>query len=451
VLLTIYLYLSFGGSLPLSPQGYRFEVPLPQANNLLAGSEVQIAGVNVGKVANISRNGNGALATLELKPQYAPMRSGGTAIVRTKSLLGEAYVELAPGARGAPPIPDGGRLAASHVRPTVQLDEFLQTFNPNTRERTAQLFAGLATALGGRSQSLNDSLGYSAPFAGSLAAVLQTLDQQHAQLGHLVASSGNVLNALGHRTGLLQAAITAGNDVLDVTARRNRALAATVRALPPFLTQLRGTSNIITAASGDLNRAVAALLPIAPLVQPALDEIVTNVPEFRTLFRELPSTISAGNHGLPALTQILSAIPAAFRQLYPTTRQLIPLMQLFAAYREEGLVGPLANFASGLNGTTVAPGGKVIARFGGAVYLSNESLVGWVKRLPTNRENPYPTPFGFASLAQNGYLKSYDCRNIHNTLWLPPTGTGVPPCVTQGPWDYNGHSAYYPRLQPAPP
>lgn len=182
-----------------------------------------------------------------------------------------------------------------------------------------------------------------------------------------------------------------------------------------------------------------------------LNDFDTYVPQFRSLFRALPATVSAAQHGLPALTQILTAVPGAFGPFDATARQLIPIVQLFAAYREEALVAPIANTESVMNHALVGAGGRIVEAGAGALFLSNESFAGWVRRLPTNRENPYPEPDGFADLAKLGYDKSYDCRNIHNPEYLPPLGTGVPPCVTQGPWNYRGTTAYYPRLQPTPP
>jgi ABC-type transporter Mla subunit MlaD len=239
--------------------------------------------------------------------------------------------------------------------------------------------------------------------------------------------------------------------VFRTTASRDRALTAIVRALPPFLDQLRSTSRVISAASPNLNAASTALAALAPTVAPALLDIDRDLPSLQRLFAATPAATAAGRAGLPALTQILETIPVAFRQLYPTARQLIPLFQLFATYREAGLVAPLANAGSSIEGTFVGPEGKIISRIGGAVFSSNESVGGWVKRLPTNRANPYPTPTGLSELSKIGFLKSYDCRNIHNVDYLPPLGSGVPPCLTQGPWTYRGKHAYYPRLQEASP
>ena len=76
---------------------------------------------------------------------------------------------------------------------------------------------------------------------------------------------------------------------------------------------------------------------------------------------------------------------------------------------------------------------------------------GWVKRLPTNILNPYVTPGGQLNIAKLGYIKSFDCRNVHNPAYLPALGLGSPPCVQQGPWTFNGKTAFYPRLTLAQP
>ncbi len=48
--LLIFLWLSFGGPIPLRPEGYRVEVAFPEAATLAQEADVRIPGVNVGKV-----------------------------------------------------------------------------------------------------------------------------------------------------------------------------------------------------------------------------------------------------------------------------------------------------------------------------------------------------------------------------------------------------------------
>jgi phospholipid/cholesterol/gamma-HCH transport system substrate-binding protein len=449
VALLIFTWHWFGGSLPFQAAGYRVSLSFPDATGLVDGSDVQIAGVDVGKVVSVRRVRSTTSVTIELANQYAPLHTAATAIARTKTLLGEGYVEITPGPRSQPAIPDNGALSADHVIPAQRLDDVLSTFTPATRASLQSLFAGLATALHGRGQQLNDTLGAAAPLTSSMDDVLNLLDGQRGDLRQLLSSSAVVLNSLGSRAGALQALVTAGDRALAATAARNQQLTATVNALPPFLTQLRRTDGTLTAATADLSGAVAQVRAVAPLLAPALSQINADAPEFRSLFRSLPSVIAAGRAGLPALTPISQAAAGAFTTLYPAARNLIPVLQLLAAIRDEA-AGVFANISSVTNGTFVGPQGRILAYGGGIPDVWNETLAGWVRRLPTNRLNPYPKPGALLSIASGG-LKAYDCRNLSNPLLLPPTGTGVPPCIVQGPWSFDGRSAYFPDLLPAPP
>jgi phospholipid/cholesterol/gamma-HCH transport system substrate-binding protein len=450
VVLTIIVFTVFGGTLPFTVQGYRITIPFQDAANLVAGSDVEIAGVTIGKVVTVNRAGDEAAVEVQINRQFAPIRSGATAIARTKTLLGEGYVQLAPGPAGARPIADGGALPASQVRPTVALDQFVSTFDPATRARLRQLFEGLASAFDDREQQLNDTLGWSEPFTGSLSQVLQTVEDQRNQLGTLVATSGQVMQAIGQRQGAVRAAITASQDLLGATASRRVALAATVEQLAPLLSQLHVTSDAITAAAPELNGAVQSLLPAASLLAPALSELETASPPIRTLFDALPGTLAAGRRDLPAVAKIASAARRGFAQFYPTSRQLIPFIQLAAQDKE--IVRVLANVGSTLGGSFVGPGGTVLNYLNAVPTFWNESVSGWTHKLPTNRQNPYPaSPEALLETGQLGVLKAFDCRNTGNPDWLPPTGNGAPPCLLQGPFDFNRKRAYYPHLTLASP
>ena len=46
----LFLWISFGGTVPLKPEGYRFTAAFPEAATLVEEADVRLAGVNVGKV-----------------------------------------------------------------------------------------------------------------------------------------------------------------------------------------------------------------------------------------------------------------------------------------------------------------------------------------------------------------------------------------------------------------
>src|SRR5213083_1033808 len=98
--LLLFLWLSFGGPIPLKPKGYRVKVSFPEATQLGLEADVRVAGVSVGKVVKKDvdpAHPNRTVATLELNKRFAPLASNARAILRQKTLLGETYVELTPG------------------------------------------------------------------------------------------------------------------------------------------------------------------------------------------------------------------------------------------------------------------------------------------------------------------------------------------------------------------
>src|SRR5215213_2107330 len=158
--LALFLWIAFGGPLPLKPEGYRVTVPFTEATVLAVESDVRISGVSVGKVKaiNLSNEGDYADAVIELDSQYAPIPENTRAILRAKTLLGETYVELTPGDKSEPSVPEGGSLPPAQVANSVQLDEVFRTFNKPTRQAFQAWMEGSAAALRGRGADFGEAL-----------------------------------------------------------------------------------------------------------------------------------------------------------------------------------------------------------------------------------------------------------------------------------------------------
>src|SRR5437763_6678538 len=128
--LLLFLWLAFGGSIPLSPKGYRFQTSFGEATQLAKEADVRISGVSVGKVKTIETEPDGrSKVTIQLENQYAPLPKDSHAVLRQKTLLGETYVELTPGDKSNGTVPENGTLPKSQVSPTVELDEIFRAFD----------------------------------------------------------------------------------------------------------------------------------------------------------------------------------------------------------------------------------------------------------------------------------------------------------------------------------
>ncbi|MDX6640529.1 MAG: phospholipid/cholesterol/gamma-HCH transport system substrate-binding protein, partial [Solirubrobacteraceae bacterium] len=90
--LLLFLWLAFGGPVPLKPKGYRFQVAFPEATQLAEQADVRMAGVSVGKVTHkdiaLRTQSNRTVATIELDPEIAPLHVDARATLRQKTLLG---------------------------------------------------------------------------------------------------------------------------------------------------------------------------------------------------------------------------------------------------------------------------------------------------------------------------------------------------------------------------
>ena len=240
--LLLFLWLAFGGPVPLKPEGYRIKVPFTEASQLAIESDVRISGVSVGRVTRIDRNAEGlAEATIELDAPYAPVPSDTQAMLRQKTLLGETYVELSPGSEEADKVPEGGELPAGQVSEAVQLDEVFRTFDSRTRAAFQGWMQGQAAAFRGRGDDFSVAIASLEPFADEAERALRLLDTQEQAVQRLVSDGGEVFGALAERRGQLRGLIENSNIVFGTTARRNEELAEAFTIFPTFLRESRAT------------------------------------------------------------------------------------------------------------------------------------------------------------------------------------------------------------------
>ncbi|MBA2766706.1 MAG: MCE family protein, partial [Solirubrobacterales bacterium] len=225
--LLMFLWLSFGGPVPLQPQQYRFQAAFTDATTLAKQADVRVAGVSVGKVDTLEMDpeGNRTLATLTIDDEYAPLRSDASAILRQRTLLGETYVELTLGSAGAPILPEDGRLANSQVAPTVDFDELLRIFDPQTRKSFRSWQETSAEATTGRAQDINDSLGNLPVFIESGQSVVDVLNDRRGALQSLVRETGTTFAALTQNEQALQSFIADNARVFAVLGARRDSLA----------------------------------------------------------------------------------------------------------------------------------------------------------------------------------------------------------------------------------
>jgi virulence factor Mce-like protein len=414
--LLIFLWISFGGATPFAPEGYRVNAEFNQAILLGAQSDVRISGISVGKVVNVGLDKRTGLskATIQIDAPYAPLPANTKAILRAKSLLGETYVQLTPGNRNGPHIPDDGTIPQSSVAPTVQLDQILSTFDPQTRRAFQVWMQQQGIALTGRGQQLNAAIAQLFPFATNVDRVLAVLHRQGAATSTFLHDTGQVFSALSASPSELQAFIRNSNATFAATAAQNVALANTIKAFPPFTVQARLTINRLTRFAQTTKPLIDEFRPAAVQLSPALQQTVTLAPELLDLMVSLgphpqPGLTAAAKTGVPALEKFLNQSVPWLARTKPYLGGLIPVIDYVNTYRHE-----VAAFFGNGTASTQATGAN-LAQTTSLHYLRisnpiNPEVLGpYQTRLSSNRGNPYIAPGGYNQLTSGlsvfgGYL-----------------------------------------------
>ena len=447
--LLLFLWLSFGGPIPLKAEGYRVQASFPDAIQLAEQAEVRSAGVPIGKVVSKVRDpkGNRTLATLELDRPFAPLKQDARAILRQKTLLGETYVELTTGSERADPIPENGRLDDARVAPTVEFDELLRIFDPDTR-RAFQLWQGeQAKAAKGRGEDINAAFGSLPNFTESGTELFEVLDQRRNALRSLVRDTGTTFEAISRDEGQLRNVITETATVFETTASQRENLAETFRIFPTFLDESRATLARLQTFSRDTEPLLEDLEPALEDLEPTLADVRRLSPDLRNFFRSLPPLIRESKTGLPALSRVLKGLSPVFERTGPFLAQLNPILQ-FIESNQYVLTDFISNGAAATN-LKLAPSTGSTGHALPQLIVTGSQTMPQPRRTEDNRGAAYPTFGALADprIGSQQNLPSHDCNNVGGER---PPSEQQQSCYRQQPFKFKELTQAYPHVKAEP-
>ena len=331
--LILFFWVQFGGSVPLKAQGYRFKASF-------AGGAEHDARSGREDLGRVGRQGGGRRALrpahrrdhrARLAARADPRRHPRDRALQdaagggVRGALARRPHGAQAGGRRAPARAPGG--AHAGARPGA---ERVRRAHPRSRCGASCPSSPWPSTTAART-STPPSATPSRPRRTSTAWSGCSTSSARDVRG-LVRDSATVLAAVGRREGDLQSLVTAGNDVLSTTAARNRELTETVRALPGFLVDLRGSLRKLDRAGAKVAPDVRTLRTLAPRLRDSLVALDGLTPEFGAFFEELRPVMRAAKRGLPAATAIFKATGPLFGVVYPASRELGPIFSYFNAY-----------------------------------------------------------------------------------------------------------------------
>jgi phospholipid/cholesterol/gamma-HCH transport system substrate-binding protein len=426
----LFLWVTFGGPTPFRAKPYEIKVPFNEATQLAEQSDVRISGVNVGKVRNIALapNGRQALASVDIDDKYAPLPESTRAILRTKTLLGETYIELTPGSNDGPQLADGGTVPEANVAESVQLDEIFRTFDPETRAAFQSWMQEAAVAINGQGQSLSYAIGEFEPTFTDFDKLFRVLDTQRVAVGQLFRNGATTFRALRGREGQLASLIQSSNAVFQTTAQRNRDIEALFRAFPTFQDESRLTLNRLKAFALNADPLMRQLVPAAKQLSPTLIAFANLAPEAKGFFEGLSTVIARAPTGFPALRKLFrDEFPPLLRAIDPFLRNFNPIFTGLNLYRHE-VTSLFANVAAASNAVLPVENaaGERLHYLRAMGPLNPESVSTYPSRLAINRNSPYSPPQWAKDVLAG--LPSFDTRQCSSgiTATLDPETPNSP-------------------------
>ncbi len=171
------------GKISIREEGYRVYTNVDSAAGLDKNSPVRIAGVEVGKVESIGLEGLKAKVTIHLPPKIQ-IPEGSKLYVKSSGLLGEKYIEIAPGP-GPQYIKANGTIEEGG--PSVDVDRVLTQLS-RLGATSRAVTRSLSHVLGGPEgeENIKEMVAGAKETMVNLQNITQTIDKGEGTLGKLV-------------------------------------------------------------------------------------------------------------------------------------------------------------------------------------------------------------------------------------------------------------------------
>jgi phospholipid/cholesterol/gamma-HCH transport system substrate-binding protein len=324
VVIAIVVYFGFTKHIPFK-HGFRLNGVFNTAVNIRPKSPVRIAGVDVGKVSAVAREGNAGLVTMEIEDKGLPIHSDATLKIRPRIFLeGNFFVELQPGSPSAPTVSSGHTIPLAQTSDPVQLDQVLDALNSDTRSNLQTLLVEFGAALTRPPTPAQDA--EQDPEVRGLNGA-QAFNKAYQRGPEALRDSAIVNQALGgtefHDLSKLFASIEKVTAALNVHEQQ--------------LGELIGNFNTFTGAlaaqSPSLRSAVAELPGALHSTDRFFAELSAASPSIRTFSRDI----------LPGIEEIPATTAAAFPWIEQAQASLAPNELGGVATGLEALAPPLGS------------------------------------------------------------------------------------------------------------
>ena len=303
---------------------HRLHAIFGQASHVVPGLDVRAAGQRVGEIVAAETSEGQARLELRVNDDVWPLTEGTTARLRFGGTIAlvSRYVELTPGPRDAPEIPEGGLIPASDTISPVEFDRLFRTYDEKTRTDLGRLMDRGGPAFSRAGDELAQVLDTTPPRAAQVRALLEDLGDDPVALDTLVRSGDRMTNAVASSRPGLRELVADAASTFDALASRATAIEQTLARSGPTLKTARGTL-------ARANDTLSVLDDLAQRLRPGIRRL-----------RELTGPASSVLHRLtdvgPTARRALATARSSSPDLAALLAQATPLMHRIASVSRQG-------------------------------------------------------------------------------------------------------------------
>jgi phospholipid/cholesterol/gamma-HCH transport system substrate-binding protein len=253
-------------------------------SGLKVGDLVRIAGVEVGKVKDISIRPDTIVEADFTADDSVVLTHGTRALIRYEDVVGHRYLELQEGAGGLERLRPGQTIPVDHTEPALDLDALIGGFRPLFRALDPVQVNALSEQLIAAFQDQGTAIG---AFLDQTATVTDTLANRGDLIKQVIENLDTVLGSLGDQSQQLDKAVTSLSALMGRLAERKTDISnsiaygnAAAATIADLLTQMRSPFKDTVAQSIPVN-------DIALADHDYLDDFLNTLPDaYQALARQ---------------------------------------------------------------------------------------------------------------------------------------------------------------------
>lgn len=239
------------------------------------GQAVDIAGIQIGKVASVDLEDGHAVVGMDIEPKYMELiHPNSTLLLRPKTNLNDMIVEITPGS-GSKHVENGANFTLAQTQANTNLDAFLGTLDSDTRQYLQLLLAGGAQGIGGRGKQLGNAFRRFEPFVHYNAKLTKVVAQRHVELARVIHDFGLLTTELGNHDADIRRFVSSSNAALGNFANQQQSIQEALTEFPSTLEAAKAGLASSNRFSRAAYPALFGLIPQAQALTPAFKSTET--------------------------------------------------------------------------------------------------------------------------------------------------------------------------------